>query len=269
MSVHFVIRTALLLSLVIGSGCATNMLRDTAESPVDLKNDGATQFAIARVREKKGDLRKAERDYRDLTQKHPDMVKAWHRLGVVTARLSSRADDVRMDHSSRSVASSSGDSPQRSIDQAVEYFERAAELDPNSPDIATDHGYALFTDGQSDAAEKHLRGVAERFPNDERAILNLALITGLNGNTEESMRLYQQVCTEAEACSNLGYIHAQLGDIESAVYCYSQALSMDQGLEKAAFALVQLAKHQRPDTPSDNSKLILAADTKPSPVESD
>ena len=119
------------------------------------------------------------------------------------------------------------------------------ELDPHNTEVLTDWGYSLFLQGKLSEAESALRMALKESPGDKRATNNLALALGHAGQTEESLALFRQVSGEAAAWVNLGYVHVSLGEGEKAAECFAKALSIDDRLESAANALIQIADLQQ------------------------
>lgn len=176
-----------------------------------------SQLSVARLQEHQGQLRDATERYQQLGAKNPKNATIPHRLGIIESKAGNH-------------------------DAANAHFRRSLELDPHNAEVLADWGYSLFLQGKLDEAEQALRLGLNEAPNDQRLINNLALVLGHAGRFEESLSLFRQVSGEAPAWVNLGYVYSSLGNGEKAAECFSKALSIDDQLESAAHALVQIAE---------------------------
>ncbi len=179
-----------------------------------------SQLSIARIQEHQGQLRDATDRYQQLGAKNPDNATIPHRLGVIESKAGNH-------------------------EVANQHFRRSLELDPHNAEVLTDWGYSLFLQGKLSEAESALRMALSEAPGDSRATNNLALVVGHAGKFEESLALFRQVSGEAPAWVNLGYVHVSLGEGHKAAECFAKALSIDDRLETAANALVQIADLQQ------------------------
>jgi tetratricopeptide (TPR) repeat protein len=96
--------------------------------------------------------------------------------------------------------------------------------------------------GQLEQALPLLQKAFDLNPRDERIINNLAQVLGYSGEYEQCLALFREIMDEAEATSNLAYIHTQAGNGAEAMELYSRALDVDPELRSATNALVQLAE---------------------------
>lgn len=213
------------LATISASGCnkaAYQSAMATPEMPALIGNTDKleSQLSIARLQEHQGQLRDATDRYQQLAVKNPKNATIPHRLGIIESKSGNH-------------------------DVANKHFRRSLELDPHNAEVLTDWGYSLFLQGKLDEAETALRIALKEAPSDKRATNNLALALGHAGKTEESLALFRQVSGEAPAWVNLGYVHVSLGEGEKAAECFAKALSIDDRLETAANALVQIAELQQ------------------------
>lgn len=176
-----------------------------------------TQLQVARLQEHQGHLGKAAELYADLLKRNPEHPQACHRLAIVATR---QGDQL----------------------QAVEYFQKALALNPHDAEVLADMGYALFLQGELESAEQTLRQALWEDAEHQRAANNLALVLGHQGHYDAAFQVYRQTLSEAEAHSNLAYIHTQQGHGTKAVEHYSRALELDPQLEAAQNGLLQIAK---------------------------
>ncbi len=214
-----------MLSVIAASGChkaAHQSSLATPSLPALIGNTDKleSQLSIARIQEH---LREAAERYTQLAKKNPDNATIPHRLGVIESKNGNHQ-------------------------AANQFFRRSLELEPHDVEVLTDWGYSLFLQGKLGEAETALRMALNEVPGEERATNNLALVLGHAGKPEESLALFRQVSGEASAWVNLGYVHVSLGEGEKAAECFAKALSLDDKLESAANALVQIAELQQQAT---------------------
>tara|TARA_R110002072_G_scaffold303099_1_gene493502 strand:+ start:233081 stop:233989 length:909 start_codon:yes stop_codon:yes gene_type:complete len=211
-----------MLTIIAASGChkaAHQSSLATPSLPALIGNTDKleSQLSIARIQEHQGQLREAAERYTQLAQKNPKNATIPHRLGVIESKNGNHQ-------------------------AANQYFRQSLELNPHDAEVLTDWGYSLFLQGKLSEAETALRRALNEVPGEERATNNLALVLGHAGKSEESLALFRQVSGEASAWVNLGYVHVSLGEGEKAAECFAKALSLDDKLESAANALVQIAE---------------------------
>jgi tetratricopeptide (TPR) repeat protein len=214
-----------ILTAIAASGCnqaAHQSSLATPNLPALIGNTDKleSQLSIARIQEHQGQLRDATDRYKQLGKKNPNNATIPHRLGIIESKAGNH-------------------------DVANQHFQRSLELDPHNTEVLTDWGYSLFLQGKLSEAESALRMALKESPGDKRATNNLALALGHAGQTEESLALFRQVSGEAAAWVNLGYVHVSLGEGEKAAECFAKALSIDDRLESAANALIQIADLQQ------------------------
>jgi tetratricopeptide (TPR) repeat protein len=129
-------------------------------------------------------------------------------------------------------------------------------LAPTDAELLSDVGYSYYLQRRLDEAEKTLRRALELKPGDPKACNNLAIVCGETGRYQESLALFQQSGSDAEAYANLAFIYAQQGKLQQAKAAYDRALSLNPGLRPAAEAMVQLAQYgetKRPATAVDRA----------------
>ena len=213
------------LTAIASTGCNKTVHQSALATPklpalIGNTDKFESQLSIARLQEHQGQLRDATDRYQQLGAKNPKNATIPHRLGV----LESKADNH---------------------DAANAHFRRSLELDPHNAEVLADWGYSLFLQGKLGEAESALRSGLKESPNDHRLLNNLALVLGHAGKAEESLALFRQVSGEAAAWVNLGYVYVNLGEGEKAAECFGKALTIDDKLQSAANALVQIADLQQ------------------------
>lgn len=204
--------------------------RLTASNP-----DVETGISVARVQEQQGQLREARERLDELAGKAPDHPLIQHRLAVVTSKLGE-------------------------YEAANQHFAAALKQQPHNAELLADYGFSLMLQNEMDEAEVQLRKALQESPGDKRSLNNLALVTGYNGRFDESYELFRKVGGESSAWMSLGYVHSQRGDGPKATECFSKALSLDDKLEPAAEALVQIAELQKQPRSTPAPEPVVHAD---------
>lgn len=178
------------------------------------------QLNVARLSERRGQNDQAEKFYRGLIAKDPNLVDPHHRLGVMMARKAK-------------------------YEEAEEHLQAALALDPDNIDIISDWGYLRYLQGDHEEAEQAFRHVLDVNSEHASTCNNLATLLAETGRPDEALELFLQVNKEAEAHANLAFALAQAGDIPAAKQHYHAALSLDKNMKSAAVALIQLADRER------------------------
>lgn len=184
------------------------------------QNERELRLSMGRIKEREGQLQKAREIYESLLQEQSEDATAHHRLGVVLTRL--------------------GD-----MDGGLEHLRQADSLQPDHAPILNDLGYACMMSNRFDVAQQIFLTAIEQDPGDQRALNNLALAYGYNGDMENCFATFRRTMPEAEALSNLGYVAMQIGRRDMATSCFSRALAIDPEQKRAAEALVQVADLDR------------------------
>lgn len=185
----------------------------------DLKNI----WAMARLSERRGQSQVAREAYLSMIERAADDPRPYHRLAIMNAQ------DGHWEN-------------------AKQLFEQALQLAPSDADLLGDAGYFYYLIGEMQQAETLLTRAVRTDPTAAKHSNNLAILLGENGRYDESLDLFRRNGSEAEAFANLGFVLAQRGDVEQAVKAYSQALTLDDSLQPAAEALVELARHVPKDS---------------------
>lgn len=217
--------TLALLTATVTAGCNQATQHSALPVPevpafIGKVDDLESQLSVARLQEHQGQLRDATQRYEQLSSRYPENAVIPHRQGIIASKVGNH-------------------------EKANLYFRRSLELDPHNAEVLADWGYGLFLQGKLDESEAVLRLGLEEAPGDARIVNNLALALGHAGKTDESLALFRQSSGEALAWVNLGYVHVHLGQGEKAAECFGRALTIDDQLESAAQALVQIADMQK------------------------
>lgn len=173
------------------------------------------QLGLAQRAERSGDLVQARAAYRAILEKQPDCTSALHRLGVVSVRL-------------------------EQLPEALDCLEKAAGHEAPSSELLGDLGYAQLLSGDLEAAQETLDKALALDPTDKRIINNQGLVLGYLGQEEDSLELFRRAGSEAEALGNMGFVYAQMGELQKAKEFYLRAVHLQPDLKNAAQALVDL-----------------------------
>lgn len=115
--------------------------------------------------------------------------------------------------------------------KAVELFDRATELDPNTPHFAYSAAQLTLAQGKQDEAEKRLREIVKLFPGEAAPRNDLAwVLAEQEKDLDFALTLAQeasQIEATPEILDTLGFVQLALGDSEAAV------ATLEKALEKA------------------------------------
>jgi Flp pilus assembly protein TadD len=189
------------------------------------KSDNASesQFAMARLCERRNETEQAEQIYNALLEKTPQDARIQHRLGVIAVRKGDFA-------------------------KAEKRFEKARSLATPTVELLSDIGYCCYLEQKLPEAEASLTEALKLEPTNATAINNLALVRGRQGRYQESLELFKRTNSEAEAYANLGYVLSQNGESEQAKQMYLRALTLDNKMRAAAEAILQLEHRRKTQT---------------------
>lgn len=197
-------------------GCTQFQRVGARFSPATARQERETRLSFAKAYEREGELSKAEETLQLMLKSDPNDIDAKHRLGVILVRRAK-------------------------INEGLELLEEAAASRPRDVAIRNDLGFAYMTCGRLEEAESEFRAALDISPKHTQSINNLALALSYQGRMQEAYSLFRQTMTEAEALANLGYAHAQRGEVDLALERYGQALSRDPSLRSAADGMIQVS----------------------------
>jgi len=178
------------------------------------------QAAFARLNERRGQPGLAEAIYRELLEKEPGMSLPNHRLGVMEAKKGN-------------------------FEVANSHFQAALEGDADNQELLVDAGYCLYLQNRLDEAEELYRRAFQINPDNQALCNNLGLLLGEQKRFEEALMIFKRGGSSAAAHANLGFVMAQLGEMELAERNFHAALDQDPSLRSAAVALVQIDSFKR------------------------
>lgn len=231
------LKIGMLCWLILLSGCRSfNSNFETVASKqnheVHQQLDG--MYSLARIAERNGSTAQAIKAHFEILRIHPDFGPSLHRMGVISCQRANLA-------------------------QAMSFFNQAVDAGESSAELMGDIGFALYLQGDLEAAEDTLKRAAEKDPTNKRIINNLAVVAGKQEQYTESINLFRQVGTEAESLAGLAFVQSQTGQIENAKANYHRALELDPDLSAAANGLVELDRLGRgrlPVTGNANQNVV-------------
>lgn len=154
---------------------------------------------------------------------------------------------------------------QGQVDQAAEYYRRAAAILPSRVEAACEHGEMLHVAGRLGEARQVLEAALPRAPDDYG--LNFALgnaLSAMGDNTAAERRYRAAVAARPDSAiahNNLGYMQRLLGDSEAAIVSFNEAILLSPAL---SLAHCNLADHYlalgRLDDAVDAARRALSVD---------
>ena len=155
----------------------------------------------------------ARKHYEQLIRQWPARWEAYHHLGQVCDR-------------------------QKRYAEAQENYQRAIRLAENrEPDLFNDLGYSFFLTGSMKKAENAIRKAVALRPSEPKYHNNLGLILGHQRRFDDAWKEFRLAGGEADACYNLAFVKASLGDFAGAKECFHRALAIDPTHDQARRAL--------------------------------
>jgi tetratricopeptide (TPR) repeat protein len=119
---------------------------------------------------------------------------------------------------------------QGKLDEAIQYFDRALQLNPDDAKALNNLGVALAAQGKLDEAVQHYEQALQLKPDYVDADYNLGNVLVIQGKLDEAAQYYEQVLQLkpdfAEAHCNLGLVLARQGKLDEAVQHFERALQL-------------------------------------------
>ncbi|NIO39434.1 MAG: tetratricopeptide repeat protein [Burkholderiales bacterium] len=134
------------------------------------------------------------------------------------------------------------------LDQAVQAFRKASDLNPRSPDAHNNIGNALKKQGKLDAAIAAYRRALAIKPDFAEAHYNLGYVLQDQGKLDAAIAAYRKALAIkpdfADAHNNIGNALQKLGRLDEAVDAYSQALAIKPDFANAHYNIGVALKGQ-------------------------
>jgi Flp pilus assembly protein TadD len=125
--------------------------------------------------------------------------------------------------------------------EAIELFQQALRVDPDSVTAHVDLGNALLAQGKADDAIRNYEQALRIDPDDSKAHYNLGLALALVGRVPEAIEQWEQTLRinpdDADARYNLGLALGQEGRFQEAIGHYQQALRINPDLVEGHYNL--------------------------------
>ena len=184
---------------------------------VDLDNSSDTAlYKIGDIHAERGNTEKAKKAYEMVFEINPDNAGAHEGLGqlllgqrkydearyhLTTAEASGAVGSWRL-YNSLGVMADLGNDYQ----QAIIYYDKALDLQPELPLILNNMGYSRYMLGDWDSAERYYKKAVVNDKYFERAWRNLGLLYVRQGNYEDAVSAFTQVENLPEAYNDIGFI---------------------------------------------------------------
>jgi len=149
-------------------------------------------------------------------------------------------------------------------EKAIQYFQEALRLRPNSPEVLNNLGNALGQLDKNDEAIKYYKKALQLIPSFAQAHYNLAVLLAGQGRTDEAIASYRQALRyrpqDVDTLSNLGFALARKAQFDEAIECYKKALELepDHIITHGRLGLV-LASVDRIDEAIEHCRFVLRA----------
>jgi Tfp pilus assembly protein PilF len=137
--------------------------------------------------------------------------------------------------------------------QALIEFKDLLRKKPKDPTLLNDIGYSYYNRGDWAEAESHLRRAIVADKNYKPAWVNLGLTLAQQGRESEAIDAFLKAVSQAEAHANLGFVLASQGKKAEAIAAYRRALELEPTLRLAQVAVAKLEAGPAPLTPPDTS----------------
>ena len=117
---------------------------------------------------------------------------------------------------------------------AEQYFRKADQLAPHSPDILNNIGFSLYSSNQLVEAGLFYDQALAINPTFKKALYNSALLQAKLEHYDLAYRIFVGISSEAEANNNLGYILMMKGDYAAAYNYLQEAIRLSPQYYKKA-----------------------------------
>ncbi|MDP6352315.1 MAG: tetratricopeptide repeat protein [Alphaproteobacteria bacterium] len=205
-----------------------------------------TKLSAALASHQAGDLREAERLYREILDDDPNHSDALHLSGVAAHQGGDHATAVRLIGRAIGINDRIADfhsniaeahRAQGGLGDAINHGRRAVDLDPDHADAHNNLGLALAATGEIAEAETHYRRALTSRPDHAKSHNNLGILLKGAGKLDEAVSHYRLALAVApkyaDAHSNLGNALWMQGHHDDAFWHYRRALDIEPGNAQA------------------------------------
>ena len=131
--------------------------------------------------------------------------------------------------------------PKSRFDEAIEYYRKALQINPNFSDALNNLGNALAARGQSDEAIENYRKAIQINPNFSEALNNLGVALAAKGRFDEAIDNYRKAIqinpNDCDALDNLGVALAAKGRFDEAIENFRKAIRINPNRPETFFHL--------------------------------
>jgi type IV pilus biogenesis/stability protein PilW len=153
---------------------------------------------------------------------------------------------------------------QRDLPSAMRELTKAAELDPENPEIDMTLGLAYQARGDLEKAEEYLRAAIRKNPDYAAAHNNLGNLLVIKGKGDEAIREYEKAVsnvlypTPEFGYYNMGREYARRKDLRKAEAMFKRAIALNPSFEEAyrGLAKVQSDKGQWEESSRTLERLV-------------
>jgi tetratricopeptide (TPR) repeat protein len=187
-----------------------------------------------------GDLQQAENIYREILKDEPNNYATLHFLGILQYQL--RNYDSAIEYIEKALQINPEDTganynlglafkEKGELDKAIACYQKAVQLDPNFADAYYNSGTAFQEKGQYDEAVACYEKALRIDPNLSGVYYNLGIIFQEKGQYDEAITYYQKALqfnpSLSDAYNNLGLCLQDEGKINEAIGQYKRALHLN------------------------------------------
>jgi len=151
------------------------------------------RFQLGAVYERKKDYAAAEREFKELLKAEPDQADVLNYIGYMLAELGVR------------------------LDEALEYTQRAVELDPYNGAYLDSLGWVYYMRGDLDQAEIYLKQAADLNRGDAVILEHLGDLYAKQGDPGEAGKYYERSIRLAEKNEDLERVKRKLAELQVAL----------------------------------------------------
>jgi Flp pilus assembly protein TadD len=126
--------------------------------------------------------------------------------------------------------------------RAMHEFQELLKKKPKDPSLLNDFGYSCYNRGQWAEAENYLRKATTLDKNFKPAWVNLGLALAQQGKQVEAIEAFSHAVSTAEAYANLGFVLTVQGKKEAALAVYRRSLELEPTLKISHAAIARLER---------------------------
>jgi tetratricopeptide (TPR) repeat protein len=188
--------------------------------------------------------------WRTTIARNPDCWLAQNNLGTILFNQDNLAEAIQRFERALQIKPDSADTlnnlggalaRQGKLDKAIQYYDRALQLKPDDVEAQNNLGVALADQGKFDEAVRHYERALQLDPDYAEAHNNLGITLADQGKLDEAIQHYERVLQlkpdYAEAHNNLGIALADQGKLDEAIQHFERALQLKPDYVEAHYNL--------------------------------